>query len=205
DTARGARLAALLAVATRHGSAVRVQRQAGALRTYIRGGDAIYTSGARCSLGFNVRNSGGTYFFLTARHCTTTGATWTLANGTVIGTRVGTSFPGNDYGIVQYTNPSISHPGTVNLYNGTSQDITHSANAFVNESVCRSGSTTGVHCGTVTALNVTVNYPQGTVYGLIQTTVCAEPGDSGGSLFDGTAAVGLTSGGSGDCPLGGTQ
>jgi streptogrisin D len=55
-----------------------------------------------------------------------------------------------------------------------------------------------------TALDATVNYPEGTVTGLIQTTVCAEPGDSGGPLFteDGSA-VGLTSGGSGDCTSGG--
>jgi streptogrisin D len=39
---------------------------------------------------------------------------------------------------------------------------------------------------------------------LIQTTVCAEPGDSGGPLFtDSGDAVGLTSGGSGDCDNGG--
>jgi streptogrisin B len=39
---------------------------------------------------------------------------------------------------------------------------------------------------------------------LIQTNVCAEPGDSGGPLYDGTKAIGLTSGGSGDCTTGGT-
>ena len=39
---------------------------------------------------------------------------------------------------------------------------------------------------------------------LIQTNVCAEPGDSGGPLYDGTKALGLTSGGSGDCSTGGT-
>jgi streptogrisin B len=32
----------------------------------------------------------------------------------------------------------------------------------------------------------------------------AEPGDSGGPLYDGTKALGLTSGGSGDCKSGGT-
>ncbi|GLZ08695.1 hypothetical protein Acsp03_61610 [Actinomadura sp. NBRC 104412] len=41
------------------------------------------------------------------------------------------------------------------------------------------------------------------VSGLIQTTVCAEPGDSGGSLFAGSTALGLTSGGSGNCSSGG--
>lgn len=69
----------------------------------------------------------------------------------------------------------------------------------------RSGSTTGVHSGTVTGLNATVNYGGGDVVsGLIQTNVCAEPGDSGGSLFAGTKALGLTSGGSGNCSSGGT-
>lgn len=60
------------------------------------------------------------------------------------------------------------------------QDITHAANAFVGENVPRRGSTTGIHSGRVTALNVTVHYSGGgTVRGLIQTTVCAEPGDRG--------------------------
>ncbi|RZB13320.1 serine protease, partial [Streptomyces sp. F001] len=31
-----------------------------------------------------------------------------------------------------------------------------------------------------------------------------KPGDSGGALFDGTKAIGLTSGGSGNCSSGGT-
>jgi streptogrisin B len=79
------------------------------------------------------------------------------------------------------------------------------ANAFVGESVKRTGSTTGTHSGTVTALNVTVHYAGGgTVRGMIQTNVCAEPGDSGGPLYDGTKALGLTSGGSGNCRSGGT-
>ena len=34
--------------------------------------------------------------------------------------------------------------------------------------------------------------------------ICAEPGDSGGSLYAGSVALGLTSGGSGNCSSGGT-
>ena len=71
----------------------------------------------------------------------------------------------------------------------------------------RDGSTTGIHSGTVTALNVSVRYsghPGGRVSGLIQTNVCAEGGDSGGPLYDGSRALGLTSGGSGNCASGGT-
>jgi hypothetical protein len=70
--------------------------------------------------------------------------------------------------------------------------------------VFRSGSTSGLHDGEVTGLNATVNYPEGTVTGLIETTVCAEPGDSGGPLFSEGIALGVTSGGTGDCTTGGT-
>jgi hypothetical protein len=65
------------------------------------------------------------------------------------------------------------------------------------------GATTGVHCGTVLALNATVNYAEGTVSGLIQTNICSEPGDSGAPLYDGTILLGLLSGGSGNCASGG--
>jgi streptogrisin D len=202
----GAKLAKVNAAVTKLGSMARTERVAGTFSTFIQGGDAIYGGGSRCSLGFNVRNSAGTQFFLTAGHCTNLAYTWyaNSSNTTVLGNRTGSSFPGNDYGIVQYTNTSISKPGTVNLYNGTSQDITSAANAFVGEAVRRSGSTTGLRSGSVTATNATVNYAQGSVYGLIRTNVCAEGGDSGGSLFDGTKALGLTSGGSGNCSTGGT-
>ena len=92
----------------------------------------------------------------------------------------------------------------MSLYNGTSHDITAAGNAYVGQSVLRSGSTTGVWGGSVLALNATVNYAEGSVSGLIRTNVCAEGGDSGGSLFAGNTALGLTSGGSGNCSSGGT-
>lgn len=183
------------------GSGARIERLSGELRPTISGGQAIYSGGSRCSLGFNVV-SGSTYYFLTAGHCTNIGSTWTTSGGSVLGTRTGTSFPGNDYGIVRYAT-GVAHPGNVSLYNGSFQEITSAGNATVGQSVRRSGSTTGVRSGSVTQLNATVTYAQGRVSGLIRTTVCAEPGDSGGSLFAGTVALGLTSGGSGNCSTGG--
>jgi streptogrisin B len=180
------------------GTAVHIARVAGTFSKLLSGGDPILTDSWRCSLGFNVR-SGSTYYFLTAGHCTQGYPDYYTSSGSYIGPTVGTSFPGNDYGIVRYDS-SVAHSGTVG-----SQDITSAANAYVGEHVTRRGSTTGIHSGTVTGLNATVNYGNGeVVYGLIQTNVCAEPGDSGGSLYDGTKAIGLTSGGSGDCTSGGT-
>jgi streptogrisin D len=204
STVTGAKLAQLTSVVSRHGDAVRVAHTAGTFSTRAAGGDAIYGGQYRCSLGFNVR-SGGTYYFLTAGHCGNIASTWysNSSHTSTLGNTAGSTFPGHDYAIVRYTNGSTP-PGSVDLYNGTTQDITTSGNAFVGQSVKRSGSTTHVHSGTVQALNATVNYAEGTVTGMIQTNVCAEGGDSGGSLFAGGTALGLTSGGSGNCSSGGT-
>ncbi|SED11902.1 streptogrisin D [Streptomyces sp. 3213] len=184
------------------GSKAELQRTTGEFKPFIAGGDAISGSGGRCSLGFNVVKGGAPYF-ITAGHCTEAISTWSDSSGNEIGTNEQSSFPDNDFGLVKYTS-DVAHPSAVDLYNGSSQPITHAADATVGEKVTRSGSTTQVHTGTVTGLDATVNYGNGDIVnGLIQTDVCAEPGDSGGSLFDGDAAIGLTSGGSGDCTSGG--
>jgi len=194
----GTKLAALNAAIANLGDAVRVEHVNSVFTTRATGGDAIYSGGYRCSLGFNVR-SGSTYYFLTAGHCGNIGTTWysNSARTTVLGTRAGTSFPGNDYAIIRYT-AAGTPGGTVG-----GQDITSAGTPVVNQTVTRRGSTTGIHSGRVTALNATVNYAEGSVSGLIRTTVCAEGGDSGGSLYSGTTAYGLTSGGSGNCSSGG--
>ncbi|MEU4795774.1 S1 family peptidase [Streptomyces sp. NPDC023327] len=201
STVSKAEIAKLKAAAGSNAGALKIERTPGKFQKYISGGDAIYADSWRCSLGFNVRN-GTTYYFLTAGHCTDGAGTWWAdsAKTTVLGTTYGSSFPTNDYGIVRYTNTSITKSGTVG-----SQDITTAADPTVGQTVTRRGSTTGTHSGRVTALNQTVNYGGGDiVYGLIKTTVCAEPGDSGGPLYAGSTALGLTSGGSGNCSSGGT-
>ncbi|MEU8225504.1 S1 family peptidase [Kribbella sp. NPDC048915] len=205
ETVTGAKLAKLTSVTKQFGQRITLEKMSGKLTKYIRGGDAIYGGQYRCSLGFNVR-SGSTYYFLTAGHCGNIASSW-YANSsktTLLGTVAGSSFPGNDYAIVRYSSSYTNHPGTVNLYNGSTQDITSAGNAYVGQAVKRSGSTTGLHSGSVTGVNATVNYAEGTVTGLIRTNVCAEGGDSGGALFAGTVALGLTSGGSGNCSSGGT-
>ncbi|MFC8797920.1 S1 family peptidase [Promicromonospora sp. NPDC057138] len=172
-----------------------IKRASGVFKPLLGSGDAIYGSGYRCSLGFNVV-SGGTYYFITAGHCGDVAPTWytNSAQSTLIGPTISSSFPGDDFALVRYDNASLTHPGGYTA-----------ANAYVGESVTRDGSTTGTHSGTVTALNVSVNYQgSGRVRGMIQTNVCAEPGDSGGALYDGSKAIGITSGGSGNCTTGGT-
>ncbi|MEU6653226.1 S1 family peptidase [Streptomyces sp. NPDC046900] len=194
-----------------------VKKSAGTFKTFVSGGDAIFAQvnggGVRCSLGFNVTASDGSPAFLTAGHCGVAAKQWSDSqNGRPIATVDQATFPGNgDFSLVKYDDPNTQAPSEVNVGNGQTVQINQAADAVVGQQVFRMGSTTGLHDGTVTGLDATVNFqsetdPNGvdTVTGLIQTDVCAEAGDSGGSLFtqDG-GAVGLTSGGSGDCTTGG--
>jgi streptogrisin D len=205
ESVTGAKLAKVQSVAKSLGDAARIEHVAGTFQPLISGGQSIYHGGATCSLGFNVKR-GSTFFFLTAGHCTEAGTAWyaDINETTRLGVRAGTRFPGSDYGIVRYDD-GITHPGNVWLYNNSStRDMTDAADPVVGQSVTRSGATSGLHSGTVTAVHQTVNYGDGDlVLGLIMTTVCSEPGDSGGPLFAGNTALGLTSGGSGDCSEGG--
>ncbi|TRO68533.1 MULTISPECIES: S1 family peptidase [unclassified Streptomyces] len=201
STVGDADLATLRRATGQFAGATTLVRVDGRLRTLLSGGDAIYASSWRCSAGVNVQ-SGSTYYFVTAGHCTDGMPTWYTSSGltTAVGPTTGTSFPGNDFGVVRYTNPAVPHPGTIGTV-----DVTGTATAYVGQSVCRRGATTGVRCGRVTALNATVNYGGGDiVYGLIQTNICAEPGDSGGPLYAGDKVIGILSGGSGNCTSGGT-
>ncbi|MDG9705390.1 S1 family peptidase [Streptomyces sp. DH37] len=204
STVRGDALADLRKRVAERGDTAVLKRSEGRFAPLALGGDAIWRGdGARCSLGFNVVRNGMPYF-LTAGHCAELFNGWSTTRfGRVTGVTVASDFPGDDHALVQYT-ARTDHPSRVNLYDGSSQPIARAADPIVGQEVRRSGSTTRVRDGEVTALNVSVTYPQGRVDGLIQTTVCAEPGDSGGPLFSGDTGHGLTSGGSGNCSSGGT-
>lgn len=182
-----------------------VRKSAGTFKTFASGGDAIFGGGARCSLGFNVTAGDGSPAFLTAGHCGVAAEQWSDAQGgQPVATVDQAVFPGEgDFALVRYDDPATEAPSEVNLGDQT-LPISRAAEATVGQEVFRMGSTTGLADGQVLGLDATVNYPEGTVTGLIETDVCAEPGDSGGSLFtrDGLA-IGLTSGGSGDCTVGG--
>ncbi|GAA1948486.1 S1 family peptidase [Amycolatopsis minnesotensis] len=163
------------------------------------GGDPYYINGnTRCSIGFSVQ--GG---FVSAGHCGGAGSSVVGWDGSAMGHFAGSSFPGNDYSFIRIENGWWTAP--VVLGWGTVSDalVRGSWVAPAGTSVCRSGSTTHWHCGTVLGLNETINYEQGAVYEATRTNVCAEPGDSGGSFITGDQAQGVTSGGWGNCGSGG--
>ncbi|MFE0804523.1 S1 family peptidase [Streptomyces sp. NPDC057781] len=185
----------------REAGPVTVRTVSSAPRTFAAGtvgGDPYYTGNVRCSIGFSVH--GG---FVTAGHCGGAGGAVRGWDGSHIGTFQGSSFPGNDYAWVSvgsgwWTVPVVLGWGTV-----SDQLVRGSNEAPVGASICRSGSTTHWHCGTVLAKNETVNYSQGAVHQMTKTSVCAEGGDSGGSFISGDQAQGVTSGGWGNCSSGG--
>lgn len=162
------------------------------------GGDPFYTGNVRCSIGFSV--VGG---FVTAGHCGRPGQEVRGWDNSYVGNIQGSTFPGDDMAWVNvgsgwYTTPVVLGWGTV-----SDQLVRGSNVAQPGSSICRSGSTSHWHCGTVLGLNETINYADGPVYEATHTNVCAEPGDSGGSFISGDQAQGVTSGGFGDCSAGG--
>ncbi|MET7790519.1 S1 family peptidase [Streptomyces sp. 900116325] len=162
------------------------------------GGDPYYTGNVRCSIGFSVY--GG---FVTAGHCGQAGAGVSGWDGSYIGNFQGSSFPGDDYAWVSVGNGWWTVPVVLGWGTVSDQLVRGSAEAPIGASICRSGSTSHWHCGNVLATNETVNYSQGAVYQMTKTSVCAEPGDSGGSFISGDQAQGVTSGGWGNCSSGG--
>jgi len=166
----------------------------------VQGGDAYLIGGSsRCSVGFAVTTG-----FVTAGHCGRVGASATTTGGASLGTFAGSVFPGSADMAWVRTVSGTTLRGYINGYGSGSLPVSGSTVAPVGSSICRSGSTTGVYCGVVRTFGVTINYSQGAVTGLTGTTVCAQPGDSGGSFYTGAQAQGVTSGGSGNCQSGGT-
>jgi len=182
-------VAELTAVTARYGDLVRTEHVAGSFSTAISGGDAITGSGGRCSLGFNTTGNTG----ITAGHCTQAISSWNDAAGSYYGPSIAANFPTQDYGLIR-NDGNLPQPGDVNLYNGGYQDITGAADPYVGLQVCKSGSTTGLTCGVVTQVGMTICYAQGCVYNMAESTAYVQPGDSGGAWFAGGTAVGITSG-----------
>jgi len=188
------------------GGFVRMERTKGTFTTRVNGAQPIFSTAGRCSAGFNVTN-GQNEFILTAGHCGPPGSIWFADNQgtTQVGRTITTNFPGSDFSLIQYdSGKATAGDNVVAIGGGKGVRVTAADDPVVGQRVFRSGSTSGLHDGEVTGLNASVNYPEGTVTGLIETTVCAEPGDSGGPLFSEGVALGVTSGGNGDCTSGGT-
>jgi hypothetical protein len=178
---------------------------------------------AQCSIGFpGYRTSDGAQQSVTAGHCLvgTSSATNIYAipdslpglmtqNEFDLRTAIGHPASGSakygsgyDTGLLNISS-SIPETGSAQTWGysttGMPQDqapieVTGYTAAIVNADLCKSGSRTGWTCGTVTAVNQSVEIGDtgGTkVVNSIVATTCLLPGDSGGAGLIGTNAVGL--------------
>ncbi|MDT0346408.1 S1 family peptidase [Streptomyces litchfieldiae] len=205
ETVSAGEIARIERAAGRLAGALDIERVPGRLEPFLQGGEPIYAdAGWRCAAGFNVR-SGTTDYFVTAGHCTEGHPNWyaNASHTTLLGPTIGSSFPGNDYGLVRHANTAVPRPGTV-VCNGQVIDIIGARNPAVGE-ILWVAAPSGCRSGGVTGLNYTVNYGGGDIVsGLGRLNTCTEPGDSGAPVFTGNYAVGIISGGSGNCASGGT-
>ncbi|MCI0382992.1 S1 family peptidase [Streptomyces sp. CNQ085] len=166
--------------------------------TTVGSGSLLYSSdGHRCRVSLNARG-GSEYYGLVLGHCMgATASTWYAdAAWTVpVGTTEARSFPGDDYGIIRYTNTSLSYPG------GTG--FTGVSSPSVGRNICHQGSATGPRCGRVTAVGITIDYGGGPVDGLFVSNVCSDYFDRGTLGFSNTRILGIIVSGSGSCDFGG--
>ncbi|MFJ3423349.1 S1 family peptidase [Streptomyces sp. NPDC086082] len=157
-----------------------------------------------CSAGFNVQDDVGTgpKYMLTAGHCMGGGATtWHRRSGDIpLGSAIdwayGNDTNQSDYGLVEYTNSNVTPYGTIQYKDGSEGQISRSAAAYEGEPAKRVGTMSQDLVGTVLKTDQTTTYTEGTTLKhMIETDLCDVGGDSGGALFSGETALGITSGG----------
>ncbi|MFI6508828.1 S1 family peptidase [Streptosporangium sp. NPDC050855] len=167
------------------------------------GGAAYYVGPVnRCSVGFSVLK-GTRPGFVSAGHCGRQGDVTTGFNRVAQGVFQASTFPGSDHAWIT-VNESWRTIPAVDSGAGSTVPVSGARPAVEGASVCQSGSTTDWQCGRLQQLSASVTYPGGVVSELTRTSICAEPGDSGGPIISIDQAQGVTSGGSGDCASGGT-
>lgn len=166
-----------------------------------------------CTGGFKaIGNTYGNRFVLTAGHCYKDSADWRAWDGTelanhYLGHIEAGAFPGDDYAAIRvngfgdwWEEAPGGWPSTV-VYWGGSQNIPiqYESSSYIGESACMSGWASKSSCGTVTKIDFTNTYSDGSTVNhlteLSGSTLKAGHGDSGGPVWTGNTALGLVSGG----------
>ncbi|UED87244.1 S1 family peptidase [Streptomyces profundus] len=168
----------------------------------LAGGTQVYSStGHTCTLAVNLRISGSAFGLLPGA-CTDTYPDWYADPQRTIrlGPTVDSQFT---HGIFAYQNATI--PAEQTRVCGGGDIIDSVGYPALGQTVTTGSTATGCRSGTISAVNVTVDFGNGWVIsGLIRTNLCSEPYDFGSGLTAGTMLIGIPVGGSGNCSVGGT-
>ncbi|MCF2127127.1 S1 family peptidase [Strepomyces sp. STD 3.1] len=185
-----------------HGNAIRIEEHSGVLEEsatyYMRGGLGISNGNRICSAAFNVENRAGKKFLLSAGHCVVGGYDhwWRRTGQVYLGPVHEWGYEPEDYAFIEYKNSDVVAVGSLQLRNESEQSITTSRDPVTGESVKRVGTMSQDLVGKVIRTSTTVTYTTGaTLYNMIESDLCNVGGDSGGALYSGTSALGITSGG----------
>ncbi len=171
----------------------------------IGGGSTLFNptggAGTQCTVAFAATDGIRDYLIAGAGCGATTSTQLYSGNNVLVGPVVGGLAAG--YTVVAVTNTAAwDVVGWINI--GTMYPIAGSIEAPVGGRVCLLSHTAGITCGTVTAKNVTVSLPGGTVRGLTRTNIC--PQQRSIAYVSGNQAQGVPfGGGSGICTTPGTS
>ena len=158
--------------------------------------DAKQPSGLlECSTGFNGTLNGKPVV-ITAAHCNAVdGVRAAFADGAEFGTFTNTKAEGIDSALITVDDAYAERfaNNLVGTNDGT-QAITGTAAPVVGQTVCKMGSRTGFSCGKITETGATIDVAgKRTINNAFLIDVCALPGDSGGVVFSGDKALGISS------------
>lgn len=163
------------------------------------GGSILHNGSFRCTAAFAARSitSG---FLIAGPGCAATTGTQLYSGGVLVGPVTGVMANGGV--VVKVTNTAAWQLVPWIPVGDVRHTIRGSATTPVGGPVCLLDRTAGFRCGTITAINVTVTYPTGTVTGLTRTNICMSTGAI--AFVTGAQAQGIPFGG-GSCSSSGVS
>lgn len=149
-----------------------------------------------CSTGFNGELDGKPVV-ITAAHCAGGNDNpVAFPGGEKFGTMTGVAKDRIDTALIAVDDAHADRFRTNLVGTGadTTQAITGTADPVVGQKACKSGSTTGFSCGTISDVAGTIDVAgTRTIANAFTVDLCALPGDSGGVVFSGDKALGVSS------------
>lgn len=152
--------------------------------------------GLECSTGFNGTLNGAPVV-ITAAHCNRMdGVRAALADGTEFGTFADTKPDNIDSALIK-VDKDFGERFDNNLVGGEegkTQEITGTSAPVAGQVACKMGSRTGFSCGKIDETGTNIDVAgQRTIANAFTVDICALPGDSGGVVFSGNRALGISS------------
>lgn len=149
-----------------------------------------------CSTGFNGELDGKPVV-VTAAHCAgEDGTRAAFADGQEFGTMTGTTREGIDTSLIAVDEAFAARfsNNLVGADRDTTQPIIGTARPVVGQKACKTGFRTGFSCGTISQVDTNIDVAGSRVInGAFTVDLCALPGDSGGVVFSGDRALGISS------------